>query len=42
MDMYLCAKLQGVSLRQNGVDIQVLVRKTCVFYVDACDYLVLV
>ena len=42
MDMYLCAKFHGVSLRQKRRGHYVLVRKICVFYVFACDYFVLV
>ena len=42
MNMYLCAKFQGVSLRQKRREHQVLVLKTRVLYVVACDHLVLV
>ena len=41
MDMYMCAKFQGLSLK-NGVDIWTLVRKTGVLYVVAWNYLFLV
>ena len=44
MDMWnMCANFQGLSLK-NGVDIWtlILVRKTCVFYAVASNYLVLV
>ena len=41
MDMYMCAKFQGLSLK-NGVGILTLVWKIFVFYVAACNHLVLV
>ena len=41
MDMYMCAKFQGLSLK-NGMGIWTFVQKTGVIYVVACNYLVLV
>ena len=38
---HMRAKYQDLSLK-NGVDIWTLVRKACVFYAVACNYLVLV
>ena len=35
-------KISGSVSLKNGVDIGTFVRKTCVFYVVACNYLVLV